>query len=585
MANIHTASQFASAKIRLFAGADLLAGLLVHSVVVSASLNRLATAQIFVIDGDVRRVQFGAANDPRLAPGMEISVIVGEEADGVILFRGLVVRQGLRVNAQVGSLLSLELKHAAVKMSHLRRSVSHLDQTDDEVAHSLAARSGVALEGNLANRPQYENLLQYNVSDWDFLVMRAEACACCVATLPQGIVLLQPRIDRGSALAVDLHRDVLELDAEVDARNQVYATAAAAWDYTDQQAVTGTQEEYGPVSADGNPSRGGMGAALDEEALNLVHSGRHVIDEVQAWADGRILRSELERVRGRLRIWGNGRLQPGSTLVVSGASDALNGPHFVSAVRHELSAEGWTTDIEIGMDGAAYATEFDVNEVPVGGLLAKMPGLQIGIVERLEGDPLGAHRVFVKMKSLPEDQGGIWARVASLDAGKDHGIFFRPQAGDEVVVGFLNEDPRDGIVLGGLFNGEGHKPSFDTGQGYRQQGIVTAAGLRVELDETKEGILLQTPTGDRILLVGKEEGKQGIVLQDQFGNEIALGREGIVIKSAGSLRLEATTNLDLQANGNLNAAAQAKLDLKGEAMGSLSSSGLLEIQGGLVKIN
>jgi len=43
---------------------------------------------------------------------------------------------------------------------------------------------------------------------------------------------------------------------------------------------------------------------------------------------------------------------------------------------------------------------------------------------------------------------GIWARISTLDAGKQRGTFFRPEIGDEVIVGFLNDDPRYPVVLG-----------------------------------------------------------------------------------------------------------------------------------------
>ena len=263
----------------------------------------------------------------------------------------------------------------------------------------------------------------------------------------------------------------------------------------------------------------------------------------------------------------------------------MNGGHFVSAVRHEFAADGWTTDLEIGMDAQRYAAEYDVNDLPVGGLLTKMPGLQIATVEQVLDDPLGQHRILAKLKSLPEDQEGVWARVASLDAGKQHGLFFRPQVGDEVVLGFLNEDPRDAIVLGGLFNAEAHKPGFDTQGSYAQQGIVTAAGLRLQLDETEEGILLQTPAGDRISLIGKKQGSSGIVVQDQFGNQISMGQKGIVIKSVGSLQLEAATNIELKANAEISASAKTQLTLKGNASAELSSSGLLQIKGAMININ
>ena len=65
-------------------------------------------------------------------------------------------------------------------------------------------------------------------------------------------------------------------------------------------------------------------------------------------------------------------------------------------------------------------------------------------------DPDGEHRVRVKLPLVNNADDGVWARVASLDAGNDRGFFFRPEIGDEVVVGFFDDDPRRPVMLGML---------------------------------------------------------------------------------------------------------------------------------------
>ena len=75
--------------------------------------------------------------------------------------------------------------------------------------------------------------------------------------------------------------------------------------------------------------------------------------------------------------------------------------------------------------------------------------MQIGIVVSNE-DPDGEHRVRVRMPLVSADEDGTWARVAVLDAGDERGFFFRPEVGDEVVLGFLSDDPRQAVILGML---------------------------------------------------------------------------------------------------------------------------------------
>ena len=71
-------------------------------------------------------------------------------------------------------------------------------------------------------------------------------------------------------------------------------------------------------------------------------------------------------------------------------------------------------------------------------------------------DPDGLNRVQVELLShrgAPQQDGTLWARVATPCAGGRKGAFLIPDVGDEVVVSFINGDSRYPIVLGSLWNG------------------------------------------------------------------------------------------------------------------------------------
>ncbi|MFN8395499.1 MAG: phage baseplate assembly protein V [Bacteroidia bacterium] len=558
--------------LQLKAGGELLPDLKIHSIEVTQVLNRIPTALVFILDGTLEQGLFGASNDPRLAMGKEIEIGI-ETGDGVVpAFKGIVVKRNLRSDFRSGTLLCLELKHAAVKMAQVRRSAVYAAQTDADLMQQLVGRHRIELVVDVPQWPQHEQLVQQQVSDWDMLVLRAEANGTVVAAGLEGIRVLVPETN-GNSVGLEFGADILEFEVETDARHRHDVATMQGWDMTNL-ALDSIEE-----------SLENDGSSLEKEPQVTAISGDRKRDELHAWAQSLVQRSRLSALRGRLHVAGRIDVLPGGVVEISGGSTAMNGRHFVSGVHHSVSSQGWETHVEIGLDPSPYAAEFDVNDLPVGGLLARMPGLQIGTVERVDGDPQRQHRVLVRVRAVPDDQAGIWARVASLDAGEGHGAFFRPQVGDEVVLGFLNEDPRDAIILGGLFNGGKHKPAFDTAKPYSQQGIVTKAGLRLQLDETAEGILLETPSGDKLSLIGKQQGAQGILIQDQFGNKIELGQQGIVIQSAGSLTLEAATNVDIKANADLTAEAQINLALKGAATAELSSNGITDVKGSLVKIN
>ncbi|HXD96626.1 MAG TPA: phage baseplate assembly protein V [Candidatus Acidoferrum sp.] len=118
-------------------------------------------------------------------------------------------------------------------------------------------------------------------------------------------------------------------------------------------------------------------------------------------------------------------------------------------------------------------------------------------------DPDRLNRVQIRLLSfdgIGDHDGPIWARVAAPFAGADRGAFFIPDVGDEVLVTFVNGDPRWPIVVGGLWNGSAPAPETLGGSGDRvdRWTIVGKAGTRIAIVEEASGhptISLTTPGG------------------------------------------------------------------------------------------
>jgi phage baseplate assembly protein gpV len=90
------------------------------------------------------------------------------------------------------------------------------------------------------------------------------------------------------------------------------------------------------------------------------------------------------------------------------------------------------------------------------------------------------------------------ARVATLMAGADRGTYFRPEPGDEVVVGFEMGDLSRPVILGALWNDEHAPPSqADTDPSNNVRTIVSRAGHEITFDDTpgSGAIELKVATG------------------------------------------------------------------------------------------
>jgi Rhs element Vgr protein len=322
--------------------------------------------------------------------------------------------------------------------------------------------------------------------------------------------------------------------------------------------------------------------------LELRHGGRIQAQELKSWADAQLLKSHLAKICGRAKVQGFPDAKPDMLVTLKGVGNRFNGDAYVSGIRHELMAGAWFTHLQFGIDPEWFYQSPDIVEKLASGLLPGVNGLQIGVVTQLQEDPNGEHRILVKVPIADNAAQGVWARIATLDAGHNRGSFFRPEIGDEVVLGFLNDDPRNPIVLGMLNSSAKPAPLQATDENHHK-GLFTRSQLKLTFDDDKKIIALETPGGNKITISDEDK---GITLEDQNSNKISLNDKGISLTSPKDITLEATGKLILKANQdaslegvNVNIKANAQFKAQGNAGAEVSTSAIAILKGSLVQIN
>jgi uncharacterized protein involved in type VI secretion and phage assembly len=223
-------------------------------------------------------------------------------------------------------------------------------------------------------------------------------------------------------------------------------------------------------------------------------------------------------------------------------------------------------------------------------------GLQIGVVKKLDEDPDGQCKIQVSMPVSQAETDGVWARLANFYASNTFGAFFIPEIGDEVVIGYLNNDPSNPVVLASLYSSKLAPPYALTADNFTKA-IVTKSQLKIEFDDEKKVITLITPGNNRIILSDTDK---SILLQDQNGNKVELSESGIVLDSPKDISISAkgkisvdavgeiavSSNADVSVKGmNVNHSANVGFVAKGSASAELSASGQTTIKGAMVMIN
>jgi len=160
-------------------------------------------------------------------------------------------------------------------------------------------------------------------------------------------------------------------------------------------------------------------------------------------------------------------------------------------------------------------------------------------------DPEGISRVKIRLLSFDgvDDQDAeIWARVAVPFAGNNRGSFFIPDVDDEVLVSFVNGDPRQPVVIGGLWSGSADAPETLGGSGdsVDRWTITGKAGTRIAIVEeqpSSETISFTTPGGVSGELTDAGGGKIEFVIG---GTTVTYDNQGVTVNTGMNVTVQAT---------------------------------------------
>lgn len=562
-------------------------GYQVVSVLVSKVVNRIPSAKLTLIDGDAAEETFPLSNKDEFVPGKEISIKAGRDGDDKLIFKGIITKHRIKVRSNGQSNLLIEAKDEAIKMTIGRHSKYFEKKKDSEVIEEIIGTySGLTKDVETTDL-KHQELVQHHVTDWDFVLSRADVNGKLVMVDDGKVQIKTPDTSQAAVLDLLYGATLLEFEAEMDARTQWKSVKATSWDYSSQKIVEATSSSTS-FTEHGNIEGSTLADTIDLKELELQHSGKVQKEELEAWAKAAVLKSRLAKIQGRAKIMvGNADVKPGTMVNLQGVGDRFNGKAFVSGIRHEIVDGQWDTQIQFGLSPEWFAQREHIMPIPASGLVPAVSGLQIGIVVQLEKDPDNEHRILVKLPILDANATGIWARVSTLDAGKNRGSFFLPEIDDEVIVGFINGDPRDAIVLGMVHSSQ-HPAPIEAKDTNHEKAIITRENMRIHFNDEDKTISIDTPEGNSIVL---DEKSKSILITDQNKNKITLDENGIVvdspkditIKAGAAINVKATTDLKLE-GVNITVKASGALKMEG-ATAKLASPGITEIKGSLVKVN
>ncbi len=575
-------------------GREIPGGYRLVSFSVLKEVNKVASAFIQLIDGGISdNDSFEVSDSGDFNPGAEIKIEAGYASDDETIFEGIVVKHGLKVSS--GSfMLEIECKDVAVKATVGRKNKIYTAKPDSDIITEILGEYSDLSVNVESTSYEHPELLQSYITDWDFVIQRADVNGMILLNSDGEITIQKPG---ASSPVLDLAPDegLIAFNAYIDAKNALNSVKGVSWDMDNQEVVEATSNAPSSNNA-GNLSTSDLAGVvgLDEYLLN---SGANIPMEVLTeWASARHARSEWSKVRGKITIHGFNGVLPGDTINLDGFSDQFNGAVFVSSVEHVIEDGEYTTVLGLGISPNWFSEDKpDIFAPPASGLIPPIQGLHVGTVEQIHEDENGQYRVKVSIPTLQSETLTLWARLTTLYATTEAGFFFYPEVGDEVIVGFLNQDPQSPVVLGSVHNKINVPPEEPAEENFIKS-IVTKEKLKISFDEENKIITVETP-GVNSISLNDTDGL--ITIKDMNDNLVEMSADGIKMESAGDVTIDAQGNIELSSQGDISLGATGDVSVEGvnienkgqakfAAEGAnceLKGSAQTVIKGGVVMIN
>jgi phage protein D/phage baseplate assembly protein gpV len=526
----------------------------------SAQLKTLLT-EAYVEDNraipDVFELRFSrnVISDAGLTIGAEVSIAVkpSDRPAPVVVMVGEVV--GLEAEwSSAGNVTVVRGMDHSHRLFH-RRVAAYPELSVAEIVRQVAQRAGLQV-GQIDDVEDFcgeedTQLSQDGETDWALLQRLAALvgaeCAVIegklefrIPTPPDGA----PSADasaRTDPLVLEMGTNLLTLQAGVSAVGQPANIEVRGWDLKTKEAVVGTApiattsaevQAYPPDS---------LASAFEAPDLVTadwpVYTSAAATVVAEAYAD-RVAAGAVS-CNGVAR--GNPSLVAGAKVRLANLGAPFDMTCVLSRSRHRFSPTEkywYTTEFEVA--GRSDRSMFGVVAGGIGG--ASGGGLMCAEVADVN-DPLHLGRVKLSFPWLSDDYTSGWARTAYIGAGATRGVFWMPEVGDEVVVGFDRGDFDSPFVLGGLYNGVDKPQEFSCAPIDDNSGEIVQRGLRsrtghqlvfTETSSASDEVRLETGDNKYKFVLDK---KNTQILVDSNGKVTIKAKNGVAV-DAGTGKLE-----------------------------------------------
>jgi len=551
----------------------------VLSIQVDKKVNHVSRAKLTILDGSADQGTFDVSSSATFLPGNPITIEAGYDGANAIIFSGIITGQSIRIDGMVGSALEIECRDEAIKMTVGKKNTTFSQQKDSDIISALIHNYAGLTADVSKSSVVWSSKVQYNVTDWDFMVSLAGMNGLIVTAL-NGVVLVKaPDSNANPVITVAYGEGLMKFKADLDALTQLENVKASSWDYKTQNLNSAVA--ISNYAGSGNISSGTLAKVVGLSEYQLQTTAPMETEALSEWANARILQAEYAKIRGEAEFQGTSLVDPGKFITLKGLGDRFNGDYIISGLTHTIAEGNWTTEVSVGLSPGWLIEKPDRNVDS--GILSTGSGLFNGTVKQIYNDPELQYRILVDVPMFDQNGQGIWARLANFYATRGAGAFFMPEVGDEVALGFLNDDPRSPVILGSMYSNSKHTPANGLNPNEKNaiKALVSKSNISIKFDDENKVLTIATPAQNTIVFNDKD--KQ-ISIQDENNNHITMSANGISLKSPKNISIEADQMVTIAGGQGVSVKASggdvniSGMNIKQQADMEFSASGSMTAQ-------
>lgn len=490
----------------------------------------------------------GISVSDSFSPGDNVKINLKE----LTIFEGIVMQYRVKnSNARAGGpKLVLELRHTAINLASSRENVVFYGKNDVEIFEEIVKKySDIQFISEVDGGIAYDQMVQSWCNDWDFMLSRAQANGWSILIQNNQLVLvdLKNRFESNEVKAsLDLNKSIIcSYDMGVDLSYQSNSVNAESWDASVQKEVSCQDDKGVNLGSFLNKFK----SVRNNGQYELSHIGNLSQDEIKAWVYARKSQKDLSLLDGKITISDAIDVGLGDVIEINNLSQYCDGKRIVQSLHYSVSASAnLQTELGFGESGDGFVSLDGIQSPPASGLLPGIQSLQIAVVvgyQEISQKQDYQLLVRVKLPLFRNNQDELWARLSSIYAGDGRGIVFRPEEGDEVVLGFFNDDPRFPVILGSMYSDK-NKPPVDFDEDNTKKAIVTRDKIKAIFDEEMKSVDIATSENDSIRIVTSSD-DVGIYLKDQSKNSFILNKTGIDLKSNLDVKVDSGKSIKFSA--------------------------------------